>query len=79
MITIRTYKLPATETRSSRIRARYGTYLITREFPWESNDPHGDIAREMAERIYGEGVQVQRVGDTPTGGQYEPVKGTYHV
>jgi hypothetical protein len=78
---IRTYKLPATETQGERVQARYGTYRITRPWDYGSRDPHVDVAREMAERIYGEGVEVEMIrGDyTPTGYKFRPVEGTYHV
>jgi hypothetical protein len=70
MAEIRTYALPATDTKSSRIRARYGNSTITREWPWESNHPHEDIAREMAERLYGPGATVEYVGEHARGNRY---------
>lgn len=76
---IRTYHLPATETKGSRIRSRYGQSTITRPFPYEARDAHEDAAREMAERLYGEGVQVRRVGEHARGYNWAPVEGTYDV
>lgn len=78
---IRTYKLPATETQGERVRARYGTMMITRAWDYGSYDPHQDVALEMAVRLYGEGVKIEMVrGDyTPTGYKFRPVEGTYRV
>jgi hypothetical protein len=70
MAEIRTYYLPATDTRGARIRARYGNATITRPMDYESVRPHEDMAREMAERVYGKGATVEYVGEHARGYRY---------
>lgn len=53
MFTVSVVVLPATDTIGTRIRARGQGRQITRGWDHASNDPAGDVARELASDIAG--------------------------